>query len=66
MEILTSYFPYLSLSVQPTGKWFEIQDLHVADILPQLITLSEAYIQVSLYVFLAHFLKSGPGFIKVW
>ncbi|XP_041485760.1 U4/U6.U5 tri-snRNP-associated protein 2-like [Lytechinus variegatus] len=31
---------------RPTGKWFEIQDLHVADILPQLITLSEAYIQI--------------------
>ncbi|XP_038060056.1 U4/U6.U5 tri-snRNP-associated protein 2-like [Patiria miniata] len=29
-----------------TGKWHEIQDLHVADILPQMITLSEAYIQI--------------------
>ena len=34
------------LCPQGTGKWYEIQDLHVADILPQLITLSEAYIQV--------------------
>ncbi|XP_072165657.1 ubiquitin carboxyl-terminal hydrolase 39-like [Diadema setosum] len=31
---------------RPTGKWYAIQDLHVADILPQLITLSEAYIQI--------------------
>ncbi|KAH9422127.1 U4/U6.U5 tri-snRNP-associated protein 2 [Dermatophagoides pteronyssinus] len=29
-----------------TGKWFEIQDLHVTEILPQMITLSEAYIQI--------------------
>uniref|UniRef100_A0AAR2LYI0 Ubiquitin carboxyl-terminal hydrolase 39 n=1 Tax=Pygocentrus nattereri TaxID=42514 RepID=A0AAR2LYI0_PYGNA len=31
-----------------TGKWYELQDLQVTDILPQMITLSEAYIQVSL------------------
>uniref|UniRef100_A0AAY5EAG2 Ubiquitin carboxyl-terminal hydrolase 39 n=1 Tax=Electrophorus electricus TaxID=8005 RepID=A0AAY5EAG2_ELEEL len=30
-----------------TGKWYELQDLQVTDILPQMITLSEAYIQVS-------------------
>ena len=29
-----------------TGQWFEMQDLHVTEILPQMITLSEAYIQV--------------------
>lgn len=29
-----------------SGRWFEIQDLHVTDILPQLISLSESYIQV--------------------
>lgn len=29
-----------------TGKWYEMQDLHVTDILPQMITLSEAYIQI--------------------
>lgn len=28
------------------GKWYELQDLHVSDILPQMITLSEAYIQI--------------------
>ncbi|XP_008486430.1 U4/U6.U5 tri-snRNP-associated protein 2-like [Diaphorina citri] len=28
------------------GKWYEIQDLHVTDILPQMITLTEAYIQI--------------------
>lgn len=31
---------------QGTGKWYEMQDLQVTDILPQMITLSEAYIQV--------------------
>lgn len=31
---------------QGTGKWYELQDLQVIDILPQMITLSEAYIQV--------------------
>ncbi|XP_060573460.1 ubiquitin carboxyl-terminal hydrolase 39-like [Ruditapes philippinarum] len=29
-----------------SGKWYELQDLHVADILPQMITLSESYIQI--------------------
>ncbi|XP_036291791.1 U4/U6.U5 tri-snRNP-associated protein 2 isoform X2 [Pipistrellus kuhlii] len=29
-----------------TGKWYELQDLQVTDILPQMITLSEAYIQI--------------------
>lgn len=33
-------------SWQGTGKWYELQDLQVTDILPQMITLSEAYIQV--------------------
>lgn len=32
---------------QPTGDWYEMQDLHVTKILPQMITLSEPYIQVS-------------------
>jgi U4/U6.U5 tri-snRNP-associated protein 2 len=32
-----------------TGTWYEMQDLHVADVLPQMITLSEAYIQVKRY-----------------
>ncbi|KAH0519227.1 U4/U6.U5 tri-snRNP-associated protein 2 [Microtus ochrogaster] len=32
-----------------TGKWYELQDLQVTDILPQMITLSEAYIQLSFY-----------------
>lgn len=36
---------------QGTGKWYELQDLQVTDILPQMITLSEAYIQVSVTVF---------------
>lgn len=29
-----------------TGQWFEMQDLHVTSILPQMITLTEAYIQI--------------------
>jgi U4/U6.U5 tri-snRNP-associated protein 2 len=29
-----------------SGKWYEMQDLHVTEILPQMITLTEAYIQV--------------------
>ncbi|CAJ0563850.1 unnamed protein product, partial [Mesorhabditis spiculigera] len=29
-----------------TGKWFEMEDLHVKDILPQMITLAESYIQI--------------------
>ena len=34
------------LAWQGTQKWFELQDLHVIDILPQMIPLSESYIQV--------------------
>lgn len=41
-DILLSYYS------QGTGKWFEMQDLHVTEILPQMITLTEAYIQVGL------------------
>lgn len=29
-----------------TQKWYEMQDLHVTDILPQMIPLSESYIQI--------------------
>ncbi|XP_048763134.2 U4/U6.U5 tri-snRNP-associated protein 2-like [Ostrea edulis] len=29
-----------------TQKWYEMQDLHVIDILPQMIPLSESYIQI--------------------
>ena len=29
-----------------SGRWFELQDLHVTEILPQMISLSESYIQV--------------------
>lgn len=34
---------------QGNSKWYEMQDLHVSDILPQMITLTEAYIQVIIY-----------------
>ena len=29
-----------------TQTWYELQDLHVVDVLPQMITLSESYIQI--------------------
>lgn len=29
-----------------TNQWYEVQDLHVESILPQMITLTEAYIQI--------------------
>jgi U4/U6.U5 tri-snRNP-associated protein 2 len=31
---------------QGTGKWFELEDLHVKEVLPQTITLAESYIQI--------------------
>lgn len=47
-SLLASLLMWLSfLVLQGTGKWYELQDLQVTDILPQMITLSEAYIQVS-------------------
>lgn len=44
--------------LQGTGKWYELQDLQVTDILPQMITLSEAYIQVSAWHFFCCPLKA--------
>ncbi len=38
---------YFSVS-QGTGKWYQLEDLRVTEVLPQLIQLSEAYIQVRL------------------
>ena len=32
--------------VQGTKEWYEMQDLHVDEIMPQMIALSEAYVQV--------------------
>lgn len=40
-----------------TGKWFELQDLHVSEVLPQMIPLSETLIQVSNIHFI--FVKNG-------
>uniref|UniRef100_A0A1I7UKW9 Ubiquitin carboxyl-terminal hydrolase 39 n=1 Tax=Caenorhabditis tropicalis TaxID=1561998 RepID=A0A1I7UKW9_9PELO len=31
---------------QGSGKWFEMEDLHVKDMLPQMIVLAESYIQI--------------------
>lgn len=36
---------------QGSKQWFEMQDLHVKDILPPMITLSESYIQVNKLIF---------------
>lgn len=38
-----------------TGQWYEMQDLHVRLILPQMITLTEAYIQVSILLFVTKY-----------
>ena len=38
-------FVYLP-PLQGANQWFELQDLHVQELLPQMITLAEAYIQV--------------------
>lgn len=46
--LVSSVLLISSMSNQGTGKWYEMQDLQVIDILPQMITLSEAYIQASL------------------
>ena len=29
-----------------SGKWFEMQDLHIVKVLPETLPLSEAYIQI--------------------
>ena len=29
-----------------SGKWFEMQDLHTNQVLPEILPLSEAYIQI--------------------
>lgn len=34
---------------QGFSHWYELQDLNVVDILPQMITLSESYMQVFCY-----------------
>ncbi|KFD52615.1 hypothetical protein M514_06462 [Trichuris suis] len=36
----------IQLSHRGTGKWYELEDLHVKEILPQMITLTECYIQI--------------------
>ena len=48
-----------------TGSWYEMQDLHVVDILPQMITLSEAYIQVNFCLanFFIYFIFKLKSFI---
>ncbi|KAF0309016.1 U4/U6.U5 tri-snRNP-associated protein 2 [Amphibalanus amphitrite] len=36
----------VNFPIKGTGRWYELQDLHVRDILPQMITLTESYIQI--------------------
>ncbi|TKR87067.1 hypothetical protein L596_011533 [Steinernema carpocapsae] len=36
----------IQLMHEATGKWFQLEDLHVSEILPQIITLTESYIQI--------------------
>jgi hypothetical protein len=36
---------------QGASQWYELQDLHVKEILPQMITLSDSYIQVTIQVY---------------
>ena len=36
-------FVVLCFQNKATGQWFELQDLHVTETMPQLIGLSEAY-----------------------
>ncbi|VDM52170.1 unnamed protein product [Angiostrongylus costaricensis] len=38
-------------------KWFELEDLHVKEILPQMIVLAESYIQVSSFFLLVIFVS---------
>ncbi len=48
-RVLTSVCVCVCVCVlQGANQWYELQDLHVQDLLPQMITLAEAYIQVSI------------------
>ena len=38
-----------------TGQWYQIQDLIVEEIIPQMIFLSESYIQVNLLTILIYY-----------
>lgn len=41
----------LNTIFQGSQKWFELEDLHVKEILPQMIVLAESYIQVRCFSF---------------
>lgn len=41
-----SYRVHIRHKIGEQEQWFEIQDLSVKEILPQLVSLSEAYIQI--------------------
>ena len=50
----------ITLHSQATNNWYEVQDLHVREILPQMITLSESYIQARYFY---HFYRKFFGII---
>lgn len=45
----TAVYLIVYYTFQGANKWYELQDLHVKEILPQVITLSDSYIQVYCY-----------------
>ena len=45
VELLSDILVYI-LTFLGSGKWFEMQDLHTSLVLPEILPLSEAYIQI--------------------
>ena len=45
VELLSDILVYV-LTFLGSGKWFEMQDLHTSLVLPEILPLSEAYIQI--------------------
>ena len=45
VELLSDKLVYV-LKFLGSGKWFEMQDLHTSLVLPEILPLSEAYIQI--------------------
>ena len=70
------YLTWITLQVhvlhKGSGQWYEMQDLHVTNILPQMITLTEAYIQVTMIhpfsnCFLCHYFSTtaSAGLLRI-
>ena len=45
VKLLSDILVYI-LTFLGSGKWFEMQDLHTSLVLPEILPLSEAYIQI--------------------